>query len=167
MCIYFSYLCSSVFIHKCWKPLNWQFIYIWVSCREPSKDTAAQTQSFLGPAEIVTQGSNWSKVSRFCWRSFFSCHICSFFFFLLYSSTGRNTLITAQSRSAASVPEWKALNLPFLQLQSPSHETDCCSERQRPVGSRTSANSRSLHSHYIFQNNLDKNSDAVVMSIIW
>lgn len=81
MCIYFSYLCSSVFIHKCWKPLNWQFIYIWVSCREPSKDTAAQTQSFLGPAEIVTQGSNWSKVSRFCWRSFFSCHIFSFFFF--------------------------------------------------------------------------------------
>lgn len=52
----------------------------------------------------------------------YSIHLCA--------EIRRSTLITTQSRSAASVAKWKALKCAFFLLQlSPSLQTCCCSKR--------------------------------------
>lgn len=55
-----------------------------------------------------------------------SCSVCCSFFYSIHlcAATRRSTLITTQSRSAASVTKWRALNLPFSAAANPSHQTE-------------------------------------------
>lgn len=88
-----------------------------------------------GPAGTITEGLKWSELWGFFflllrWAFFKSLHLCA--------ETRKGTLITTQSRSAASVAEWKALNLTlFFCSWSSSLQTGCCSERSLRGQSRS------------------------------
>lgn len=102
-----------------------------ISDTKHQKDVSKYVLS--GPAGTITEGLKWSELWGFFflllrWAFFKSLHLCA--------ETRKGTLITTQSRSAASVAEWKALNLLLFFLQLEFFTSDRLLFREKPAGSK-------------------------------